>query len=87
MLLVSCKNYMQKKCQHMLHAHARNSQHMYVQKLPTLVRFVLTGECLATTPNFPLWPIFLQERQCLVSQHPLKIQDIFTLVGAHVVKI
>ena len=37
-----------RKCQHMLHAHARNCQHMYVQYLPTLVRFIFKGECLAT---------------------------------------
>ena len=43
------------------------------------------GRALQQHP-FPHLPIFLQGRQCLVPQHSLTIQDIFTLVGARVVK-
>ena len=85
MLLVSCNIHMQKSantcCMHMQEiantCMSNNFQLLCVSST--------RGVALQQHP-FPLWPIFLQGRQCLVPQHSLRIKDIFTLVGARVVK-
>ena len=86
MLLVSCDIHMQKNA---------NTCYMHMQEIANtgmsnnfqlLCVLCSRGSALQQHP-FPLWPIFLQGRECLVPQHPFKIQDIFTLVGACVIKL
>ena len=86
MLLVLCDIHMQKNA---------STCYMHMQKIANTCMFNTfqllcvsssRGSALQQHP-FPLWPIFLQGRQCLVPQHSLKTQDIFTLVGARVVKL
>ena len=85
MLLVSCDIHMQKNA---------NTCYMHMQEIANTCmsnNFQLLcvsssrGGALQQHP-FPLWPIFLEGRQCLVPQHPFQIQVIFALVGARVVK-
>ena len=85
MLLVSCDIHIQKNA---------NTCYMHMQEIDNTCmsnNFHLLcvssseGSALQQHP-FAFWPMFLQGRQCLVPQHPFKIQDIFILVGAGVVK-
>ena len=85
MLLVSCDIHMQK---------IANTCDMHMQELANtcmsnnlqlLCVSYLRGSALQQHP-FSLCPIILQGRQCLVPQHPFKIQDIFTLVDARMVQ-
>ena len=85
MLLVSCDIHMQKNS---------NTCYMHMQEIANTcmsnnfqLLFVSSSRKGALQHHpFSLWPIFLQGRQCLISQHPFKIQNTFTLVDARVVQ-